>query len=375
MPNRLDAWEFALYARSRWKSVLACCVAAASLAAAASLLLPKRYTAIASIMVEPPAGMDPRAATTLSPVYLESLRTYERLVSSDTLFRQALDDLHIRARYSNRSIESLKRSVLQVSKPANTRIIEIAVTLDDPKGAQALAQYIAEHTAALNHALGERSAAETMQQARTLFEVAQARLRRAQDASDRFTASQSNGISLSDIDSTGQLKFEVNRDLEKSRAQFAELLSEPGKSDSTGRQIVATRARIAELETQARRLQESLSEKGKLLDRQQHRRDLLDAELTSARTEFDTLKTSLSEIQSSAAFRGERLEVFDPGIVPQRPSSPNLPLNVMVALLFSLLASTAWLAVRFGIHRMNTAHAETPLAVAFTPRGDKRAAG
>ena len=134
MPNRLDAWEFALYARSRWKSVLACCVAAASLAGAASLLLPKRYTAIASIMVEPPAGMDPRAATALSPVYLESLRTYERLVSSHTLFRQALDDLHIRARYSNRSIESLKRSVLQVSKPANTRIIETLVTLDRSEG-------------------------------------------------------------------------------------------------------------------------------------------------------------------------------------------------------------------------------------------------
>ena len=66
-------------------------------------------------------------------------------------------------------------------------------------------------------------------------------------------------------------------------------------------------ARIAELDTQAHRLQESLSEKEDL-DRQQHRGDLLDAELTSARTEYDTLKKSLSEIQSSAAFRGERLE-------------------------------------------------------------------
>ena len=29
-----------------------------------------------------------------------------------------------------------------------------------------------------------------------------------------------------------------------------------------------------------------------------------------------------------AGFRGERLKIIDPGIVPERPSSPNLPLNV-----------------------------------------------
>ena len=41
--------------------------------------------------------------------------------------------------------------------------------------------------------------------------------------------------------------------------------------------------------------------------------------------------------RGESGFRGERLKVIDPGIVPERPSSPNLPLNVAVALLVGLV--------------------------------------
>src|SRR3954469_12901436 len=114
MRDGFDALEFAAYIHTRWRSILICCAAAVVLSLIGSLFLPKRYTATASLMIQPPAGLDPRAATAVSPVYLESLKTFEHVASSDTLFLKALDHLHIRGKYAGTSIESLKRSVLEI---------------------------------------------------------------------------------------------------------------------------------------------------------------------------------------------------------------------------------------------------------------------
>src|SRR5437764_14035336 len=96
MTDAFDAVEFAGYVRARWRGILICCAAALLLSGVGSLFLPKRYTATASLLIEPPAGLDPRGATAVSPVYLESLKTFEHVASSDTLFLEALDHLHIR---------------------------------------------------------------------------------------------------------------------------------------------------------------------------------------------------------------------------------------------------------------------------------------
>src|SRR5580692_5524285 len=106
--------------------------------------------------------MDPRAGLAVSPVYLESLKTYENYATSDTLFSQALDTLGLRKRYPNRSVESLKRQVLSVSKPATTRVIEISATMDDPLEAKRLAQFVAEQTVRLNRSLEQHSGDDTV---------------------------------------------------------------------------------------------------------------------------------------------------------------------------------------------------------------------
>jgi uncharacterized protein involved in exopolysaccharide biosynthesis len=62
-------------------------------------------------------------------------------------------------------------------------------------------------------------------------------------------------------------------------------------------------------------------------------------------------KTRYSDAQNSASYRGERLEIMDPGIVPQHPSFPDTQLSVLLALLFSLVASLGYLAVSFGYSR------------------------
>ena len=62
-------------------------------------------------------------------------------------------------------------------------------------------------------------------------------------------------------------------------------------------------------------------------------------------------------------YRGERLKIIDPGIVPERPSSPNVPLNLAAALLLGLVLPILYLAIelnfqeRRAIGRLDRFHA------------------
>jgi len=340
MNGGAQAVEFAAYLAGRWRTILIACVSAVILAAVASLILPSRYTATATLMIEPPAGMEPGAATSLSPVYLESLKTFEHLASSDSLFSQALDDLGIRARYAGRSVESLKRSVLRVDKPVNTRVIEISATLEDPRQAQKLAHYIAEHTVALSDSMSRRSAADSAQEAKANLDRAEKRLQAAVSASDKPPAVAGLEDELSNISG---LKYSVDRGLSDARADLASL---PAGADAS-----ALRAKIADLERQDRQLDLQLKSLGGDLEHSTARRKELESESESARSSYDAARSQLDDLNAAAAFRGERLQVLDPGIVPERPSSPNVPLNILVAFVIALIAAVSYLAIRFAWER------------------------
>src|SRR5271168_2373975 len=91
MYDSFDAFEYVDYLRKRWRVVAAACGAALLLSVSISLLLPKRYTATASVVIDPPGSNDPRMGTAVSAVYLESLKSYESFASSDTLFARAAE--------------------------------------------------------------------------------------------------------------------------------------------------------------------------------------------------------------------------------------------------------------------------------------------
>src|SRR6202035_566593 len=109
MYQTFDAFEYVDYLRGRWRVMAAACGVALFLSLGVSLLLPKRYTATASIVIEPPGGNDVRLSTAVSPVYLESLKTYERFATSDTLFARAAERFHLLEPGTGQSIESVKR--------------------------------------------------------------------------------------------------------------------------------------------------------------------------------------------------------------------------------------------------------------------------
>lgn len=370
MKDAFDAVDFVLYVRRRWRVIAICCASALLLTGAAGEILQPRYTASATLLIQPPASSDPRAALAVSPVYLESLKTYETLATSDTLFARALTELNLRGKYPNSSVESLKRRVLTVSKPAATRILQIDATLNDPLAAKRLAQFIAEQTVALNRSLDQHSADDAIREATRNLVAAETRLVDAARASTAGTGPQTVEALSSDLKSTSDLKYQVQWDLARSRTELADLISQHNsfpagdeKAEWNARETAATSARIQALEGEERKLMATVTEKATLLEHARPGRDLLDAEQRLARADLETARTKLTELRASGAFRGERLEVLDPGIVPERPSYPNVPLILLVSLLVSVAASIGYLAIAFGYsralsHRVISAHAE-----------------
>ena len=142
----LELLGFTAYAAARWRVIAMASVVAVTAVLLVSLVLPKKYTASASILIEPPAGNDPRGSTAVSPVYLESLKTYEHFALSDSLFKEAIDSLQVRAQFAGLAMETVKRKILQVTKPRDTKILEVRVTLNNPEKARDLAWFIAQRT-------------------------------------------------------------------------------------------------------------------------------------------------------------------------------------------------------------------------------------
>lgn len=275
MPDSFDPYQYVAHLRARWRWVAVASGSALAVALAASLLLPKKYAATVTLVIEPPAGSDPRASTSaVSPIYLESLRTYEHFASSDQLFAQAVERFQLRQAYPGRPIERLKQAVLQVSIPRNTKVLEISATLPDPRKAHSLALYIAQETIQLNRRTNRAGDDELIVEARQRVEQAVARTKAGETARARAAA--------------GASRFEL---------------------------------------------------------------DSLDSEVQSAWVAQEEQERRLRELEATAGYRGERLTLLDPGVVPERPTSPNLPLNLVAALALALSVSWLYLTLEFGLRR------------------------
>ena len=341
------------YLRTRWRFLLASCLAAAILAAAISFTLPKRYTATASILIDAPAGNDPRAATAVSPVYLESLRTYEHFADSDTLFVRAMQRFKLRDEAGSTPVESLKRRVLRVSKPRDTKLLEISVTLRDPAKAQAVVQFIAEETVGLNHLLARESDDEFIIQARRQAELARAQV----DETDKLLNQESAQPPLESVQSELggliDLRTGLQRELTEANADLADYSAQL-KTQSSGQDVDRLRrdlagigARTEVLRKEIDSVTRTIKEKETAVAKRTGRVERLGADRRSARAVYDTAMARWNEAQSAAGNRGERLKIIDSGIVPQRPSSPNIPLNVSAAVFIAGIAALLYVSVRF----------------------------
>ena len=369
MAGPIDAFRYMGYMRSRWRFIAASCGIAVVLALALTLIQTRQYTATARIVIEPPAGSDLRAAMAVSPIYLESLRTYEEFAASDSLFQKALGGLDLRPLFGGRPIESVKKRVLKVELVRNTRILEISATLPDARKAHALASFLAESTVDLNRTLAADSDQELLRGLERQEADAHARLDQIDAQWAHLLSSEPVDDLKSAIENAGYLRSNLEQEMVNFQVETAdtgqrEKQGSPEQAAQLRADAANARARIAELRKQIEELDRQTAGREKLLALRTAHRDNLEAERKTAQEGLTAIETRLHEARGDAGFRGERLKIVDPGIVPERPSSPNLPLNLAAALLAGVALPMMYLAMQ-----LNFLEPEgRPFLTAETPR-------
>jgi uncharacterized protein involved in exopolysaccharide biosynthesis len=317
--------------------IAASCAIAAALALAITLIQPREYTATARIVIEPPAGMDPRSSMAVSPIYLESLKTYEHFATSDSLFSKALDRFNLRAAAGAGPVESLKKRVLRVETVRNTRILEIAATLPDARKAQALARFLAESTVELSRSMVAQSAQDLLQGIERQAGEIRARLQEIESRWAQLAASEPMDDLRAAMGEAAGLRTSIRQQILSAELEAADA-ADRAKQPAAG-------ARLEQMHKQIETLDHQYAEREKLLALRMAHRDRLEAERESAQTALTDIEARLREARGDAGYRGERLEIVDPGTVPERPSSPNLPLNLAAAVLLGLVLPVLYLTL------------------------------
>jgi capsule polysaccharide export protein KpsE/RkpR len=213
--------------------------------------------------------------------------------------------------------------------------------------AQQFVRYVAEETVKLSR--GESAAAdhEVMSEAERQSIEAQQRLDRAQQAWILDAAHESGGALPAQIDGEVELAAKVAQSLSDARSDIAEYQEKAGYAAA----LPGLRARASELDRRLQEIEKSIERKSTIASQRAASQEKLEVELKMAQTASEAGAARLRELRATAGTRGERLRIIDPGIVPQRPTSPNVALNVFAALVLTLAGLAAYLTVAFSYHR------------------------
>jgi capsule polysaccharide export protein KpsE/RkpR len=149
-----------------------------------------------------------------------------------------------------------------------------------------------------------------------------------------------------EMESGAELRTQLQRELAN-----AQLLA----ADADDRDNAQAKLRIPELQKQIKTIDARLAERERTLSQRSAHRGQLEAERKARQTELAAAETRLREARADAGYRGERMKLIDPGVVPQRPSSPNLLLNVLAALLLGLILPVVFLAIEMNYQEQRIA--------------------
>lgn len=349
MAEPIDIFCYISYLQKRWRLVAGSCAIAVMLTLAVSFAMTRQYTATARIVIEPPAGSDTRISIAISPIYLESLRTYEHFATSDSLFQKASEKFGLRRLLGKRPIESLKKEVLKVETVRNTRILEISATLPSATTAQALADFLAEATVTLNRSMTSESDRELLGGVERAEADARAHMADVDRRWSQLLASEPVNELQSALEAATDLRADLQQQFVTADLEVAD--SAERARDASGaetaeikREQASAQARLQELQKRIDATNRSAAQREKLLATRMADRDSLAAQRKEAVDAMTAAEAGLRAARAESGYRGERLTVIDPGVVPERPSSPNLPLNLGVALLLGILLPVVYLS-------------------------------
>jgi capsular polysaccharide biosynthesis protein len=374
MPDPLDGRLYLGYLRRRWRFPAFVLFAALTAATCVTLIQTPRYSAKVRLMIEPPAASDARAATAVSPIYLESLKTYEHLAASSQLFAEAAAKFALRSGAdASRPLEDLKRSVLRVSVPRNTKVLEIGVTLPDPAKAHAVALHLAQQAIELARKAGREADQDLTSAASQAAETAGAHFNKAEGAM-RKTMQQSPTPVMIDAELTGLAarRAELERMSLSASLSLADLelraraLADAGDGSQELRilqaRVESTRVHAERLRHEHATVSAEIASKQKLAADRKADLEMVAAAYKTAQEARDDAERRLRGIQATAGFRTERLTLLDPGFVPEKPSSPNMPLNLFLAASLALIVSLIWLTAQFAMSGLKSEAARPRLS-------------
>jgi uncharacterized protein involved in exopolysaccharide biosynthesis len=230
--------------------------------------------------------------------------------------------------------------------------LDVSITLADAKKALAVAQYIAEETIKLNRMTNRAGDDELIAEASKSASVAAKRLDDAEAARIRLQRQEPTLDALkTQVDQLRSLRDEVDRlmlsaELTSAEQEARQNSAGPGPDEATAK-LLSARGRVAQLRRQAADLDRQIAAKQQALSARTAESERLDAEYDLAWSEHDQFEKRLRELQGAIGYRGERLSLIDPGVVPERPSSPNIPLNLLAAAALGLILSAFWVTVEF----------------------------
>jgi uncharacterized protein involved in exopolysaccharide biosynthesis len=359
MGDAFDPLEFLTFLQKHARFAASAVITAVVLTLAACWLLPPRYTATATLVIEPPVANDPRAATAVTPVYLESLKTYEQFAASDSLFQKACLQFHLS---ENPCSDSFKNRVLRVTKLKDTKLLRISVTLRDSLVAQKMVQFLANETVALNRTLARDGDKETLADVQNQQADAAQALQKARAEYEAATASGSERLLDEEVRSLSDLKARAGVEILRSRAALAE--------DNTP----VEQARLKSLEAESAELDRKLAAQSSALGAAKAREDRAADALRNAESTHEAWAKRANDTAIAAGLRTEQLRIVDPGVVPQQPSFPNVPLFTGAAFLISALLTLVYLALRFSLEQQRARRGPQPAEIPDyrTARGGHR---
>jgi uncharacterized protein involved in exopolysaccharide biosynthesis len=113
-------------------------------------------------------------------------------------------------------------------------------------------------------------------------------------------------------------------------------------------------------------LEQELAGKRALLSRRIVRQEEADVRRKSAQAAYEATLARVRETRSAAGYRGERLKLIDPGIVPEKHSSPIIVLNIGAAILFAFVVSLLYLSLGFAYGQRRAGGGPLPMRRAST---------
>jgi capsule polysaccharide export protein KpsE/RkpR len=248
----------------------------------------------------------------------------------------------------------------------NTRILEIAATLPDPKKAQALAQYLAEATAELNRSSVAESDKDLVAGFAAQEHEARAKMAGVEAEWSHAIASEPVTALEAAIEQAAEGRAKLQAQIQSVELEIAEVgerlkQAAPAEQVELRREESSARARLAEMRKQTQEFDRQNAERERLLATRTAHRDKLEADRKSAQAALTAVEGRLREARGETGYRGERLKIIDPGIVPQRPSSPNWPLNVAGALLAGVVLPILYLTLAMSFQEQRAASRRSAL--------------